>query len=414
MSPKEAWSVYTADLPSPQSYLDMGFYTLITSALERRIWYYDCNRLYVNLFAILVGRPALGKGLVLTTVARLLKTPKATEKQRAQIKLPGGRKEDANRFAVGADCATFQQILIECAEATMGMNVPDPKDPTKTKPYRHMSLAFVLEELSSLFNRHRDDVVKFLLRAYDANEYEYKTKHDVPVILRQLCMNLLAGTQMGFLQEAHQYGIFDQGFSSRVIWVFETDRRFTKFHIEGSDLSIKQKAETVLLDHIKQLSNLYGQLTYSQEVYDYLENWYISDNADKEVTSGPRMEGYYGRKKVHVLKVAAAIHFSHSYDLEITLDEVKEALAFLGELEPRMSAGLNVIGRNKLAPYGREIMEMIAKSKDKGMDFRVIVGAMSSNLTKDEIETALEELSILSKVSKRSSEDKKSWVYFES
>jgi hypothetical protein len=412
MSPKEAWNIYTADLPSPQSYLDMGFFTLMTSALERRVWYYDTNKLFVNLFSILVGRPALGKGLVLTTVARLLKILKATEKQRAQVKLPGGRKEDANRFAVGADCATFQQILIECAEARMGMNVPDPKDPTKTKPYTHMSLAFVLEELSSLFRRHQDEVVKFLLRAYDANEYEYKTKHDAPVILRQLCMNLLAGTQMGFLQEAHQYGIFDQGFSSRVIWVFETDRRFTKFHIEGSDVTLKQQAESVLTEHIKQLSNLYGQLTYSQEVYEYLESWYINENSDKEVTSGPRMEGYYGRKKVHVLKVAAAIHFSHSYDLEITLDEVKEALKFLGELEPRMAAGLNVIGRNKLAPYGREIMEMISKSKE-GLDFRVIIAAMSSNLTKDEVETALEELSILSKVGKRSSEDKKSWVYFE-
>jgi hypothetical protein len=413
MSPKEAWNIYTAGLPSPQSYLDIGFYSLISSALERRVWYYDTNRLFVNLFVILVGRPALGKGLVLTTNAKILKSLKATDKQRAYIKTPGGGKEPANRFAVGADCATFQQILIEMAESRMGMMVPDPKNPDKMKPDSHMSLAFILEELSSLFRRHQDEVVKFLLRAYDANEYEYKTKHDAPVILRQLCMNLLAGTQMGFLQEAHQYGIFDQGFSSRVIWVFETDRRFTKFHIEGSDQELKAQAEKVLLEHIEHLSHLYGKLTYSQEVYEFLEHWYINDNAEKEVTSGPRMEGYYGRKKVHVLKIAAAIHFSYSYDMEISLEDVKQALAFLNELEPRMSAGLNVIGRNKLAPYGREIMSMIEAAKDKGLDFRVIVSAMSSSLTVTETETALEELMLLTRVNKRVSEDKKSWVYFE-
>lgn len=406
LSPKEAWDLYTADLPSPQSYIDFGWLVLITSALERRIWYYEQNQLFINLFVVMVGRPALGKSILLSTVADLLKELK-TDK-RAKVKTSGGGTEDATRFAVGADCATFQQILQELADSRMAIQVQD-KD-NKTIPYSYCALTFLLEELSSLMQRHRDDVVKFLLRSFDANNYEYKTRHSEPVILRRICMNLFAGTQMEFMQEANDFKIFGQGFSSRTIWLFETQRRFTRFHIESSG-GRNQEARKVIIEHLQHLSTLYGQLQYSPEVHAFLEDWYINTNAEKEVTGGPRMEGYYGRKKVHLLKIAAAIHFSSKYDLEITLDEVKQAIAILDEIEPRMAAGLNVVGRNRMSPFARNILDILKGAGPKGVHYPSLASMFHSDLSLDELNTILEELTILGKANKRYLPDEKTWNY---
>ena len=405
MTPQEAWAEYTADLPSPQSYLDFGWFILMTSALERRIWYYDTNRLYVNLFVTLVGRPALGKSILLTTVASLLKELR-TDK-RAKVKTAGGTMEEATRFAVGADCATFQQILMELADSRLAIQV---QEGGKTVPYSYCALAFILEELGSLMQRHRDDVVKFLLRAYDSNDYEYKTRHQEPVILRRVCMNLFAGTQMEFMQEANDYKIFGQGFSSRTIWLFETQRRFTRFHIESTGRRTAE-ARKVIIEHLQHLSTLYGQLQYSPEVHAFLEDWYINTNAEKEVTGGPRMEGYYGRKKVHLLKIAAAIHFSSKYDLEITLDEVKQAIAILDEIEPRMAAGLNVVGRNRMSPFARNILDILKGAGPKGVHYPSLASMFHSDLSLDELNTILEELTILGKANKRYLPDEKTWNY---
>jgi len=392
MTPKEAWDIYMEGAPSPQSYIDFGFLTMITSALQRRVWYYDDPKLFCNLYVIFVGKPALGKGLVLSKVIEMLKHHK--DPKRAKVITATG-PEDGPLIPVGADCSTFERMLVDLTNSASRLIVSVDGKP---HPYSHCSLAFMLEELSSLFRQHKSEVVKLLLRTYDCTDYDYTTKHGAPDLIRKSCVNFLAGTQMDFLQEAHDLKIFGQGFASRTIWLFETQRRFSKFHIEGASAELKAKAKSVILEHIKVLTTLYGQLTYSPEVAQYLEEWYVTQNVPKEDSAGPKMEGYYGRKKVHVLKVAAAIHFSHSYTMEITMDDVKGALALLDSVEPQMAAGLNVVGRNRLSTYSKAIYDMIKVTAKTGIRQGDIVEQFQSELTYTEVTTILFELQMLGKV----------------
>lgn len=399
MTPLEAWQEYTADLPSPQSYIDFGFIVLITSALQRRVWYYgegegsEDGRLFPNLYVVEVGKPALGKGLIITRVASLLKHHKDARRGKVMTALG---PEEAELIPVGADCATFEQILVELTNSKSAPIIT-VNDAGKKVPYSHCSLAFVLEELSSLFRAHHNEVVKLLLRTYDCNDYNYKTKHGQPDLIRRCCMNFFAGAQMDFLQEAHDLKIFGQGFSSRTIWLFETARRFNRFHQHG-EAPKKAAAREVLVDHVKKLTALYGQLSYNQEVYDFLEQWYTTVCCPAEALAGPRMQGYYGRKKVHVLKVAAAIHFSRSYDYEITLTDIKEAIAMLDAIEPKMAAGLNIVGRNKLTPFARDIFEMIESTGKTGAHVATIYSAFLADLEMAEIDKLLNELTIIEKI----------------
>ena len=72
----EKWREYLKDLESPNLFIDWGFYSMIATALQRRVWLYpDTFTLYPNLFTLLVGPPAAGKSRVIAQVSEFVKHP---------------------------------------------------------------------------------------------------------------------------------------------------------------------------------------------------------------------------------------------------------------------------------------------------------------------------------------------------
>ncbi len=384
MSNYEKWLLYTKNLPSPQSYIDFGFYYLISTCLQRRVWFGSEKDmpLFCNQYVCFVGPPGIGKGLVLGIIAKLLKHHRNEKK--SPIKTNIGQ-EYPPLYPIGADSITFEALLADVADSTCYIPTPEGKT------YVHTSYAFVLEELSSLFKRKTEDVVKFLLNAYDCKEYEYKTKHNSCNIIRRLCLNFLAGTQPDFLKDANDAGIFGQGFSSRTIFIFETTPRFMSFHIAGiSDEQKKAKGD--LLIWIKCLSTLYGQIVYDKECYDYLEDWYQRTIVPRFSTANDNMKNYYSRMNITVLKLAAAIHFAENMQLTIPLSTFRRATELLTRLETNMSAGLSMAGKNPLHFHVRKILGFIKQNKE--VDERTLVLEFGADLDLEKIHQIIRELEI--------------------
>src|SRR5574343_634447 len=224
----ERWRFFTKNLPSPDSWIDFGWYFLVSAALQRRVWYYDdVMPLYPNQYVVFVGPPGIGKGNILGPLAQILKFWKYEKGQ--LIKTSTGQ-ELPPLFPVGADSITFEQLLADVGDSARRVVKPD-----KSGVYMHCSYAFILEELASLFKHKTADVIKFLQNAYDSKDYEYKTKHQGKDILRNICFSFIAGTQVDFLKEASESRIFGQGFASRTLFLFENVERFPAFHIAEFD-----------------------------------------------------------------------------------------------------------------------------------------------------------------------------------
>lgn len=365
---------------------------MINACLQRRVWYFgegeesEGGRLFPNLYVVLVGPPGNGKGKILDKVSYFLKYHKY-DKGTEITTNTGGEKQSL--FAVGADSITFEELLEDIANSTRTFRQPDGK------AYIHTSYAFALQELDSLFRKKADDIGRFLKNAYDCVPYDRKTKHSGQNLLRRLCLSLIAGTQFDFVREATsgQYKIFGQGFSSRTLWIFEPGYTDDAFHI--SDLSEQQKeARDDLAKWISKLSLVYGELTYNDDARGFLEDWYKKKLHAQRAKASPKMQEYYARKKVMLLKMAAAVHFSDSLDMEISLMDFQRALVLLDSIEPAMEAGMNASGgKNELHNYAKDILEWITTKGGKATR-REIILRFTADLSWEELEQCLRELEI--------------------
>lgn len=387
MTNKERWDLYTSNLFSPQSFIDFGFYFTIAASLQRRVWFgLDGHRpIYPNLYLILVGPPAVGKGLVIGSVFNALNHHKHKD---IRIKTSLG-DESPPLFPIGADSTTFEALTQEISKSKRVIRY-DPND--NAKFYAHTSHVFVLEELSSLLKKKSEDVVDLLIRLYDSQSYDYKTKNHGSDHIRNVCESFIAATQVGFLKDAQAKGIFGQGFSSRCIFVYETQERFTKMHLDiPTDSMLKARDE--ILAHILDLSKVYGQLSYKDaHTKEWLEEWYAKVHKPREEKASERMKEYFGRMKVHIPKLAAAIHFSEHTTLEIPHECFVKAIDMLDAIHPNMDACLNSSGRNELHPYKQKIKAFI--KADKQVMFEHILLKFGLDLTTDEVTSILKELEL--------------------
>ena len=74
MTNLEKWMKYMDGFSSPDCFIQFGFYYMINACLQRRVWcgpeHAPC---YPNMYVILTGEPAVGKGLVIKQVASVIK-----------------------------------------------------------------------------------------------------------------------------------------------------------------------------------------------------------------------------------------------------------------------------------------------------------------------------------------------------
>ncbi len=373
------------NIPSPQIWIDFGWYFLIGAALQRRVWLYDDARpLFANSYVCFVGPPGSGKGLILGPIADILRHHKKLKGQRIKTSIG---YEMPGIFPVGADSITFEALVADVASGCGRIPTPNGDQ------YVHCSYTFVLEELSSLFKHKTQDVVKFLTNAYDCKSYDYKTKHQGCDIVRNLCMSFIAGTQQDFLKEATDAHIFTQGFASRALFLFETTPRFERFHLGELDEEQKQGYKEIL-EWVKHLSTLYGKVTYDSDTYAFLEDWYIKEFVPQKERATGKMQTYFARKKVIMLKLAMAIHFSESTELTIHMPSFEKAITLLTKVEITMAAGLNMAGRNELHLHGRQIMLFIKEAGKAGRSKSEIVLEFGADLDVNEIESCIKELEL--------------------
>jgi hypothetical protein len=384
----QKWNLYTSRLPAPQSFLDFGFYYTIGCCLQRRVWFYgegdegEGGKLYPNQYVVFVGPPGCGKGIVLSKISYFLKYHK--NEKGIPIRTSTG-EEKPSLYSVGADSITFEELLDDIALSSRSMVTPEKK------PYVYTAYAFVLQELDSLFRKKADDVIRFLKNAYDCGDYDRKTRHQGKTLLRRLCCSLIAGTQLDFLKEAIDSKIFGQGFASRTLFLFEHKERFDSFHI--SDLDDDQKmARDELLEYVKRLSVLYGEIKYSRETRSWLEDWYRNTFVPQRLAASSRMVDYMARKKVIMLKLAAAMHFSEELDLTIPTETFQRAITLLDKTEKDMEAGFSATGNNPLHSASRKMLAFI-KSRGR-CKRRDLVLEYSADYTVDEIEMCLKALEL--------------------
>lgn len=387
----QRWRYYMSDICSPDSYIDYGFYYMISATLQRRVWLgSEMSPLFPNLYVILVGEPGIGKGLVIKQVASILKHWKKsaatitkphsaespeqlaalTDQQRdtagsAPFTTSGEtvkRAEEPLLIPVAADACTYEALVRALADSSRCHSYPKPpvdeNSRTTTGHYIHCSLCFCLEEMSSLFRKKTEDLVNFLLVAYDCGDYNYETKHQGKDNIRKCCLNFFGGTTPHFMQTVFGDELLTEGFASRTMFIYETSNRFNRFDIP--EFTKEQlAARQAIVDHVLAISRLYGKVTYTAEAYEYMKHWYEHIHPAGRPNNSLKLKAYYARKNIHVQKMAMAVHFADKTTLQLDLEDCQKALAILEATEKRMHYALDFQGKNPLNPVAKRIVQFI-------------------------------------------------------
>jgi Protein of unknown function (DUF3987) len=393
------WQLWMKNMRSPQNFVDLSFYYMIGAALQRRVWTGPVQSpLFPNMYVILCGRPGVGKGLVIKQVAEFLKyhkkgaqksSPQATQAKfdmlinEARIKgldlsiienLEHGknalaaideaseqRKEPERLLIpVGADSTTYQK-LVETNARQVSTIAVKPCEMAPAGTYTHHSLCFCLEEMSSLFRRKTEDIVNFLIVAFDCGDYDYEIITRQPDRIKKTCLSFFAGTTPSFMQDAFDEKLVSEGFGARTIYAYGDKNRNERYEIP--EFTEDQKlAKQRILKRILELSTLFGPVKLAPDALEFYEHYFQKILPFGRENDSPKLDAYYARKNIHVTKIAMAMHFADSNEMTMSLETCERALKFLNELEAGMHQALSFSGKNPLAPVAKRIMEFIRKS----------------------------------------------------
>lgn len=400
----EKWRHYMDWCISPDAYIDWGYYSLVAAFLQRRVWSGPSQSpLFPNMYVVPVGEPGVGKGLVVKEYTKILKhfhlKPPAERKsidgldpniktamdvaQNEEYKeLQKDEDEIAKKskwfeapllLPVAADDTTYEALCRTLAKSKRLINFPDkyPDGRPKLGIYTHSSLSFSLEEMSSLFKKESDKVIKMLLKTYDCGDYDYETKHQGKDRIRNCCLNIFAGTTPGFMDDCLNDKIINEGFSSRTFFVYAAQNR--KATMRFAELTPEQiECKKQLLEHLEKLTHLYGAVKYTEEAWEFLENWWQKAQSSRP-NINTKLNYYYSRKNIHVQKLAMALHFGESLDFTIGVETFVRALEILARTEKHMHFCLGFDKGNPLASCTRKIEKFILASKNGGYNYKELL-----------------------------------------
>lgn len=393
------WRHFLKDLESPDLFIDWGFYSMISTALQRRVWLFpDSFTLYPNLFTLLIGPPAAGKSRVISQVSEFIRHPTLSRKLPSNLKK---KKVDIQPFyPISADTIT-QEALIKFIIEECGRDFYH-KTPDKDKPIRssHFSVGFLIEELGVLLRRNCENIVNMLNQLYDSRDFTYKTKHQGTDAIKNVCVTILGGTTPSFIQTAFNAEIISQGFTSRVIMVYGDGPRFLR---QFPGISPEQeKSKQHIIDHLKRMEKVSGAVELSPECAEYHKHLYESGQITQQrYNKDHRLDTYYGRKNVHLLKLSMIMHFMDNLDsMVVEKISMERALKFLAHTEIRMHEAYIASGRNSLAEVQRRILEHLIIAA-KPVTYKRLWLMFVDDLTKEELDQCLEFLLTTNQAKKR-------------
>lgn len=421
----EKWRSYTDALPTPDNMVDWAWLFTVSSALERRVWIGpEHEKLFPNMYVCFVSKPGIGKSFVIRYVSNMLRRwnrgdnstiinalfhnpahkvvaemSSEQDKQTAeinQVKSKDSQAEAVKPYLIKmtADATTYEALVVAFGKAIGRINYvkKDEEGNAGIGLYIHCSLCSILPEFGSLLRKRANDTVTFLLGVYDCPmDYDYETITRGRDRIRKGCLNLLAATNPSFMQETLDEKLVNEAFVSRIFYIFASKNRKAVSRIP--ELTSEQKVHKEELEnHILKLTTVYGQVTMSEETWKFIHEWWceVEGHPERRSSTNPKLDPYYGRKMMHMQKVALAMHFSESTELVISLDTIKKAIAFLDREEKSMHLALIMEANDIGAKMVKKILEFLRDGEMTYVNLYVKLYNSLAIVDKKKLEEALD------------------------
>ena len=333
----ESYLEYSQNTESPLSYHTWAGISVVSAALERRVYMrWGHSEIFPNQYIVLVGPSGVRKGEPLIIAKGFL--------EEAGIKLI-------------AEAITKEALILRMKGAFTNYD-----DGGKIK--FQCPVTCIAEEMSVFLGEGNTQFLADLTAWYDSRQkWTYETKWSGTDEVVGVCVNILGSTAPDWIPLTIPQGAIGGGFTSRIIFVVEhrKARNISNPNLTTIDSDLRQ----ALTHDLEQISALTGEAVFSQEALAIYEEWYLREEkrtaSGRPVISDPRFGGYVSRRATHVKKVGMAVSAARSDSLVVEAPDIKRAIGLLEQVETNMPDVFGKVGRSMYAEQTHEILEYIQK-----------------------------------------------------
>lgn len=281
--------------------------------MERRLWVHTKgSNLYPNLYTVLVGPPGVGKSAVLSQAERFLRG------------VP-----DIHVAPSSVSSASLVDSLV-----LANRKIIRPNDNPSFVQFHYLTA--VASELGVFLPVYDPLFMNSLTKFYDGEHYEERRRTGKVNHLKieHPHLSILGGTTPSYLNSFLPEGGWDQGFTSRTIFVYSGEPIFTElFGDEGQFVQLETLYRDLLHD-LKSISALYGKLEWTPEAAGAISAW--NRAGLPPVPEHNKLTHYNSRRLAHAIKLSMIAAVSRSSELLITLEDYQQAMGWLLDSETRV------------------------------------------------------------------------------
>lgn len=240
----------------------------------------------------------------------------------------------------------------------------------------------VASEFSSFIGTNAGEMITFLNKMWDGENYDYKIR-TVQNILHNPLLSIIAGTTPINITTALPVSAIGHGFTSRIILVFANK----KYKRVSRPSPLNAQLEKIIDDTYSFLYHTFdGEMVETKEAKIIIDELYDAETK----LNDPRFIYYIDRRQQHLLKVAIILAACRR-DRSITRQDIEEANLILTYTEQFMSDALGEYGLSPLSHAKQKMMEFIQHMKGP-VTTQILWAVMSRDMKQLDFRNSLMEL----------------------
>lgn len=307
---------YTENATSPEIYRLWAGISMVSGALERRVWTQTGdNTNFANLYILLVGTPGVGKKII-EEVGELWR----------ETKEPSG----GEAFSIASDSTTKAALIDSLCKAEK------TRITRMGQTFTYHSILVPAEEFEVLLPYYDSEFIAFLNKLWNNSARFTENRRYGPaknVDIDNPFMHILGGVQPAWFVSHFPESAWETGLIRRIIMIYaETTPKIDPFKVTPHRRGIKDH----ILERLGHLSSLQGPIGWEQSAVDIAVEW--NNNNREPVPAHSKLAHYNTTRWQFMIKLAmtSAVSRDGVQLGPITEFDVKRALKWLFEAELRM------------------------------------------------------------------------------